>query len=69
MRFMPEAIYFITELALAAHPSDLEELYGSSIPQPSLPGAPFRSNFFLGKVIRPLYNVVFDEWPRGLRAP
>ncbi|CAK9105380.1 unnamed protein product, partial [Durusdinium trenchii] len=62
VRFMPEAIYFITELALAANPSDFEEIYGVAIPEPSLPGAPFRSNFFLSKIIRPIYNVVFDEW-------
>lgn len=62
VRFMPEAIYFITELALAADPADFEALYGISIPEPSLPGAPFRSNFFLSKIIRPIYNVVFDEW-------
>ncbi|CAJ1416044.1 unnamed protein product [Effrenium voratum] len=62
VRFMPEAVYFITELALAANPADFEEVYGSAIPEPSLPGAPFRSNLFLSKVIRPIYNVVFDEW-------
>ena len=37
-----QAIYFITELALAADPADFEALYGISIPEPSLPGAPFR---------------------------
>eukprot|EP00435_Cladocopium_sp_Y103_P074799 s114_g51.t1 len=88
VRFMPEAIYFITELALAANPADFEALYGTSIPEPSPPGAPFRttasciakrpvldecfvwsycgrllrSNCFLSKIIRPIYNVVFDEW-------
>ena len=38
-----EAIYFITELALAANPADFEALYGTSIPEPSPPGAPFRT--------------------------
>lgn len=62
VRFMPEAVYFITELALAANPADLEEVYGVPVPEASLPGAPFRSNLFLSKIIRPIYNVVFDEW-------
>ena len=57
-----QAVYFITELALAANPADFEEVYGAPTPEPSLPGAPFRSNFFLSKIIRPIYNVVFDEW-------
>lgn len=62
VRFMPEAVYFITELALAANPADFEEVYGVPMPEASLPGAPFRSNLFLSKIIRPIYNVVFDEW-------
>eukprot|EP00931_Biecheleriopsis_adriatica_P039465 TRINITY_DN22569_c0_g2_i1.p1 TRINITY_DN22569_c0_g2~~TRINITY_DN22569_c0_g2_i1.p1 ORF type:complete len:2009 (+),score=358.66 TRINITY_DN22569_c0_g2_i1:92-6118(+) len=61
VRFMPEAIYFITELALSADPADFEDLYTSSSMHSS-PGAPFRSSQFLSKVIRPIYNMVFDEW-------
>ena len=60
-----QAVYFITELALAANPADLEEVYGVPVPEASLPGAPFRSNLFLSKIIRPIYNVVFDEWYPG----
>ena len=60
-----QAVYFITELALAANPADFEEVYGVPMPEASLPGAPFRSNLFLSKIIRPIYNVVFDEWHPG----
>ncbi|CAJ1438265.1 unnamed protein product [Effrenium voratum] len=58
VRFMPEVIYFLTEMALAQD-SAASGLYGGSA---SAPGGSFQSNKFLSKVIRPIYNVVFEEW-------
>ncbi|CAE8594116.1 unnamed protein product [Polarella glacialis] len=62
VRFMPEVLYFIVELALASTGSALE-LYGGA-PRVSAyrSGEPFRSSCFLAKIIRPIYKVVFDEW-------
>ncbi|CAE8613004.1 unnamed protein product [Polarella glacialis] len=59
VRFMPEVLYFITELALVA---DAPPFEGSLFSQADRVGAPFRSNLFLSKIIRPIYNIVFDEW-------
>eukprot|EP00438_Fugacium_kawagutii_P005124 Skav215187 [mRNA] locus=scaffold3330:62429:82690:- [translate_table: standard] len=55
------AIYFITELALAANPSDFEAIYGTTIPEPSLPGAPFRSEFILSLVANTYQYVDIDQ--------
>lgn len=57
VRFMPEVIYFITEMALAAEGS--ATLYGGAA---SAAGGSYQSSKFLAKVIRPIYNVVFEEW-------
>jgi len=56
LRFMPELLYFITELVLASEAKDLGELYdgGTKV------GA--RSGFFLSRVVRPIYAVIFNEW-------
>lgn len=71
LRFMPELLYFITELALRSKPSktgDLKGLYGEAPPLPGVEGGageagpPFRSNSFLVAVVRPVYNTVFEEW-------
>lgn len=53
VRFMPEVLYFITELLLT---SDVPatELYSSA-------GTIGRSGKFLAHIIRPIYNVVFNE--------
>jgi len=54
LRFMPECVYFITELALAAAPNTgIEDMYGPM-------GG--RGARFLNAIIRPIYNIVFDEW-------
>eukprot|EP00933_Yihiella_yeosuensis_P040353 TRINITY_DN34639_c0_g1_i1.p1 TRINITY_DN34639_c0_g1~~TRINITY_DN34639_c0_g1_i1.p1 ORF type:complete len:1965 (+),score=368.55 TRINITY_DN34639_c0_g1_i1:571-5895(+) len=60
IRFMPEVVYFITELALAADPGDLGALYSADM-HDSDPGV-YRSGQFLSSIVRPIYNVVFDEW-------
>eukprot|EP00913_Durusdinium_trenchii_P007569 g7112.t2 len=57
VRFMPEVIYFITEMALA---SDATALYGGATSSGT--GGSYQSSSFLAKVIRPIYNVVFEEW-------
>lgn len=57
VRFMPEVIYFITELALAAEEGTMP--YGGVA---SAAGGSYQSGKFLSKVIRPIYNVVFEEW-------
>jgi len=55
LRFMPEMLYFITDLVLSSAPmSPGEALY-----QPVLPSG--ESGLFLARVVRPVYNVVFDE--------
>jgi len=60
LRFMPEVIYFITELALAADPLRREDLYaGASFDADK---GQYHSGLFLSKITRPIYNVVFDEW-------
>jgi 1,3-beta-glucan synthase len=51
LRFMPEVIYFITELALRADE-------GLS----SLGSGEGSSGRYLAHIVRPIYNVVFDEW-------
>ncbi|CAK0841109.1 unnamed protein product [Prorocentrum cordatum] len=62
LRFMPEVVYFITELALAAGERGLERLYGSAHPGGHSHHGPYHSGQFLAKVVRPIYNAVFDEW-------
>lgn len=59
LRFMPELVYFITELALSADHS------AASICEMVLEATDrtvHQSRPFLAKIIRPIYNVVFDEW-------
>jgi 1,3-beta-glucan synthase len=53
VRFMPEALYFITELALTASAKEACRAYTSP--------APAHSCQFLAQIIRPIYNAVFDE--------
>jgi len=53
VRFMPEVIYFITELALSAGHAGHAGLYSRSAAQ---------GNKFLTEVIRPIYNTVSEEW-------
>jgi len=60
VRFMPEVLYFLTEMALAAEAPGAAGLYGGAGGRSD--GSSFRSRNFLAKVIRPIYNVVFDEW-------
>eukprot|EP00930_Biecheleria_cincta_P034274 TRINITY_DN23700_c0_g1_i1.p1 TRINITY_DN23700_c0_g1~~TRINITY_DN23700_c0_g1_i1.p1 ORF type:complete len:1961 (-),score=292.91 TRINITY_DN23700_c0_g1_i1:88-5970(-) len=63
VRFMPEVVYFVTELLLSAGANTTEGLYGGAGGAGQLPrGTPFQSGNFLAKVIRPIYNVVFEEW-------
>jgi len=54
VRFMPEVLYFITELVLAAeqvgYPTFVADSTGN------------RSGYFLARVVRPIYDVVFEEW-------
>ncbi|CAJ1393426.1 unnamed protein product [Effrenium voratum] len=57
LRFMPEAVYFLTELTLSAEP----ELY----PHHQADGK-HSSGLFLSRMVRPMYNLVFDEWYQGL---
>ena len=70
-RFMPELLYFLTDLVLSADdPAQGAPLYGPGLPAASAGaaavggggGGPFRSGLFLSRVIRPVYQVVFDEW-------
>jgi hypothetical protein len=56
LRFMPEMVYFLTELVLTA-----ESPGSHDVSDTSLKGL-FRSGAFLAKVVRPVYNVIFDEW-------
>jgi len=58
IRFMPEVVYFITELALSSSGPGGPGFYGAA--EPVAPGG--RSGRFLARVIRPLYSLVFDEW-------
>ncbi|CAK0806500.1 unnamed protein product [Prorocentrum cordatum] len=56
LRFMPEVVYFITDLVLSSEPHDLSELY-------QLQGQPTGdSGLFLARIVRPMYNSIFDEW-------
>lgn len=55
LRFMPEAVYFLTELTLGAE----GEPYQQQQVRPS-------SGLFLSRMIRPSYNCIFDEWYQGL---
>ncbi|CAE7941580.1 fksA, partial [Symbiodinium sp. KB8] len=48
LRFMPEMLCFITQLALDAEPVHCEEHSG-------------RSGAYLVKIVRPIYKVIFDE--------
>jgi len=65
IRFMPEVVYFITDIVLAANDPGAEGLYivsaGSTTAAPSMSES-HRSGLFLSKIIRPIYNVIFDEW-------
>jgi len=61
VRFMPEVIYFITELALKAEQIDSEGFDDYKSLSMSGQGGE-HSGLFLSKIVRPLYNVVFDEW-------
>merc|ERR1719183_1971210 len=54
LRFMPELICFLTELALAAAPPHEGDLYAGC---PSVGS----SRPFLVHIVRPIYNVIFDE--------
>merc|ERR1712110_620501 len=56
VRFMPEVLYMITELMLASDPFELVDLYNIKDLT-----AQRSSNYFLSKIIRPIYNMVFDE--------
>jgi len=60
VRFMPEVVYLITELALAAAPPGSRGMYGQPNLGPSQSGSQSGSALFLSEVIRPIYNVVFD---------
>ncbi|CAJ1370155.1 unnamed protein product [Effrenium voratum] len=51
---LPELIYFLTELALASE----DVLAGGSVYEGS--GGTRKSNLFLAKITRPIYNVVFE---------
>ncbi|CAE7022439.1 GSC2 [Symbiodinium natans] len=48
LRFMPEMVCFITQLALDAEPTHCEEQTGES-------------GVFLVKIVRPIYKVIFEE--------
>jgi len=56
IRFMPELIYFLTELALASE----DILTGGSAYETG--SGTVKSALFLAKITRPIYNVVFEEW-------
>ncbi|CAE7411692.1 FKS1 [Symbiodinium natans] len=60
VRFMPEVVYFLTEMVLGAEAPGPAGLYGGG-GRPAA-GSSFQSRSFLAKVVRPIYNVVFDEW-------
>eukprot|EP00928_Gymnodinium_smaydae_P034316 TRINITY_DN24351_c0_g1_i1.p1 TRINITY_DN24351_c0_g1~~TRINITY_DN24351_c0_g1_i1.p1 ORF type:complete len:1914 (-),score=312.77 TRINITY_DN24351_c0_g1_i1:172-5913(-) len=63
VRFMPEALYFITEQVLHAdNGGSCSRMYGNAPRWTPEAGGPYRSGLFLSKVIRPIYNVVFSEW-------
>lgn len=55
IRFMPEVVCFLTELALASEDVQM----GGSLYQGS---GTTKSGLFLAKIIRPIYNVIFEEW-------
>jgi len=56
IRFMPEVVYFLTELALASEGPGASGFYGAG------PVGSGHSGRFLSRIIRPLYTLVFDEW-------
>eukprot|EP00931_Biecheleriopsis_adriatica_P013175 TRINITY_DN11451_c1_g1_i1.p1 TRINITY_DN11451_c1_g1~~TRINITY_DN11451_c1_g1_i1.p1 ORF type:complete len:1910 (-),score=325.40 TRINITY_DN11451_c1_g1_i1:23-5515(-) len=59
LRFMPEVVYFLTELCLSAEaPEESCSPYGVVACESQC----FRSSKFLAFIVRPLYNVIFDEW-------
>eukprot|EP00928_Gymnodinium_smaydae_P041493 TRINITY_DN28077_c0_g4_i1.p1 TRINITY_DN28077_c0_g4~~TRINITY_DN28077_c0_g4_i1.p1 ORF type:complete len:1952 (-),score=281.40 TRINITY_DN28077_c0_g4_i1:28-5328(-) len=63
VRFMPEVLYFITEQVLHADSADsCSRLYGGAPRWFREAGGPYRSGLFLSKIVRPIYNVVFNEW-------
>eukprot|EP00435_Cladocopium_sp_Y103_P009776 s3814_g2.t1 len=54
IRFMPEVVCFLTELALASEDVQM----GGSLYQGS---GTTKSGLFLAKIIRPIYNVIFED--------
>eukprot|EP00434_Breviolum_minutum_P021258 symbB.v1.2.018753.t1/scaffold1508.1/size114708/12 len=56
IRFMPEVVCFLTELALASEDVQM----GGSVYQGN--SGTTKSGLFLAKIIRPIYNVIFEEW-------
>jgi hypothetical protein len=60
LRFMPEFVYFIVGLILVA---DSEPDIGfSKFGAPSLAQHEAKTHSFLSRVVRPVYNCIFDEW-------
>jgi len=59
LRFMPEVVYFLTELALSADRSGLSPYENCNEDREE---DCHKSGLFLSKIIRPIYNVIFDEW-------
>jgi hypothetical protein len=63
VRFMPEVVHFITDQVFFSEDrGSCSALYGGAPRSLNKPGQPYRSGLFLSKVIRPIYNNVFDEW-------
>mmetsp|Transcript_10441 Transcript_10441/g.36655 ORF Transcript_10441/g.36655 Transcript_10441/m.36655 type:complete len:1882 (-) Transcript_10441:161-5806(-) len=62
VRFMPEVLYFVTELILASDSSTPQDVYGISAVPSYQSGGPYSSGLFLAKVVRPIYIAIFDEW-------
>jgi len=69
VRFMPEALYFLTDTVLRSQKAEsCSALYGGAprqrleVEADAARQRGYRSGLFLSKVIRPLYNVVFHEW-------
>lgn len=65
LRFMPEAVYCLTSLALAAGTGDP---YSGSETHSLDAEHGMQSSRFLARVIRPIYNAVFDEWYSGVHV-
>lgn len=63
LRFMPDVVYFLTELSLSADDPHGEPFYPRGTGQASSPDRKGNSNnLFLARMVRPIYNLVFDEW-------